>query len=85
MYIILKRLRLRYNFISVRRTILLVVFRFSFFNQMLAVKTREQITVSLIFVDVLVVMDWFEDTELLPCTLDVMAVRLVMTVGAGLK
>lgn len=30
-------------------------------------------------------MDWFEDTELLPCTLEVMAVRLVMTVGAGLK
>lgn len=43
------------------------------------------ITVSLIFVDVLVVMDWFEDTELLPCTLEVIAVRLVMTVGAGLK
>jgi hypothetical protein len=40
--------------------------------------------VSLIFVDELVVVDLFEDTELVPCTFDVMAVRVVITVGAGL-
>lgn len=42
------------------------------------------LTVSLIFVDKLVVVCRLEETELLPCTFDVMAVRVVITFGAGL-
>jgi len=40
--------------------------------------------VSLIYVDEPVVVDLFDETELLPCTFDVIAVRVVITVGVGL-
>lgn len=46
---------------------------------------RRELTVLLIFADEFaVVVDLLEDTELSPCTFDVIAVRVVITVGAGL-